>query len=191
MEPIKENWDRLIQFASFVVAAIGAFVVFPPVHGVSSQTGYEMLAKVVAAAAAGLIAVPANVFRAKNHTTKWWISAILFAILFFVCVGSYLYHLSAWTCNYATGPVVVGSDSGLTQKGRDYFADDAGNVDTSSKPCEDVVRDLAGQPEHFWTKESINQRWILLVGNYVVCFAFFSWMVVCISQSIFCSSRSS
>jgi hypothetical protein len=105
--------------------------------------------------------------------------SMLFLLLGTASFFGYQLLAARWTTNYNGGTLLVGSV--YTPQGREY------HTKNPNLPFEDLVMHFAGQVEKIWTRESLQQRRLLLAALYVLAMPLFTVCIMSIVQALHCA----
>ncbi len=177
---IKNRWQRLLQFGTWVMAVLASFILTPPIWDFKEDAVWFRFSHFIVAALAGLLFLPISKWSARKYRSKWWaFTAVCLALgtaVFFL----YQSLRAAWTTAYHDSRIIIGRT--YTQDAVDYkakeLADNKRNI-----PDEDLVMDYAGDTKSIWKEEEIHQRRLLLAGVYVALISLFALGVMALIQT--------
>jgi len=179
LQQTRKSGTAMTQGALWIGGMTGGFLLPPPV-GVSTadEKIWLRLGQFVVAIVLGLVFFMAQRWSQPRHALKWFGTGILF--LFLAVASFFLYQqlTVSWTEIYYGDKIVVGSD--LTSHGKILVEE---NPKMSVK---DLIEDVAGETENLWTRQSINNRRLILAATYVSCLPLFTICLIATVQATQC-----
>lgn len=178
----QRTWGALAKSGVWIAAAVGGFLVPPPVGSEQFDSGnWTRLAQFVIIVVIGLLLVITSRRQRKKDAALWsWVAAgalVLSLTAFF----SYRTCAERWTTTYAGDPVVTGHT--LTELGAEHL-----EAYPNITP-ETLVEDFAGRLDAIWTPSSIASRHLKLSLLYLGCLPLFTLAMLAMIQALNCSKR--
>ena len=160
----------------WVGGILGGFLLPPPVGVTASEEKVWLrLGQFTIAVVLGLVFLAARRWHQPRHALRWGGVGLLFLFLGVAAFFCYQRLTLAWTGGYAGDKIVIGS--ACTPQGRAYMEKNP----TLSR--DDLISDFAGQTENIWTRDSIDQRRLILAGTYVSCLPLFTICLIAVVQA--------
>jgi Zn-dependent protease with chaperone function len=181
LQQMRKSGTAMTQGALWLGGILGGFLL-PPPAGIS--TGEEKmwlrLGQFIIAIILGLVFFAVQRWSQPKHAFKWCGVGVLFL---FLAIGAFFRYQQiriAWTENYNGENIVIGSV--LTPQGRSALDE---NPKISGN---DLLANFAGATENIWTRESINNRRLVLAATYISCLPLFTICLIAVVQAIQCGS---
>ncbi len=181
LQQSRKSWLVLTQGTLWLCGIFGGFLLPPPVGILASdEKVWLRLGQFIVGVLVGLVFLATRRWKQPRHSLKWGASALLFLV--FAVAAFFLYQqlTLGWTGIYAKERVVVGSV--FTPQGNAYTK---ANPDVSRDA---LIDDFTGVTENIWTRESINQRRLILAATYVGCLPLFTICLMSVVQAIQCGA---
>ena len=169
----------LTQTTVWVGGAIAAFLLPPPSSMPEESRVWVRLAQFVITVVIGMVVLATLRWKRKQDTLRWGGLSMLFLFLGTAAFFSYQILSAKWTASYHGRPVLIGGS--YTSFGREY------HEANPRLPPEDLVMRFAGQVEKIWTRESLQQRRLILAPIYVLAMPLFTICIMSIVQALQCA----
>ena len=179
----RESWILLAQSTIWIAAVIAGFMLPPPVGTLDETRVWVRFAQFVITVLIGLLVLAALRWNRKKNSLGWAALSVVFLLLGTVAFFSYQLYAARWTVPYSNQRVVIGHT--FTKEGSEYH-DQNPNL-----TMEALVMHCAGKIENIWTRESLQQRRLLLAGLYIFAMPLFTICIVSVLQALQCAVASS
>jgi hypothetical protein len=180
LEQWRGSWVLLAQAAVWVLGIVAGFLLPPPV-GAGTESGmWVRFAQFVVTVVVGLVLLAALRWQRKKDTWRWALISVLALVLATGTFFGYQVCVAQWTVFSKGGQVVIGGE--LTEFGRTWRDEEP------EKSLQEKVDDLAGQLTMVWTRESIEQRRLVLAGLYVLAMPLFTVCIIATVQAVRCAA---
>ena len=181
LKTLRENWNKLVLFATSIMTALSRFVVQPPSGG--SKDIWSDYGTYLVAILAGLWLLPMRRWAAKRHALRWWIVAACFAIISFGTFRGYNGRLERWSVVYfGSDRIVIGSRlTTEAQRVRD-------SETAAGRPAGDLdlLRDFAGDVQAVYDQADVDNRQSSLELWYLGSLLTLASSIITVSQAIYC-----
>jgi hypothetical protein len=179
----RASWWLLAQSTIWIAAVIAGFMLPPPVGTVEETKVWVRFAQFVITVLIGLFVLAELRWNRKKDSLGWGSLSALFLVLGTAVFFSYQFFAARWTAPYSNQRVVIGDT--FTQLGGQYHRENP------NLTMEDLVMHYAGHIEKIWTRESLQQRRVLLAGLYILAMPLFTICIMSIVQAMQCAASSS
>ena len=167
------------ESAIWVAGVIVGFLLPPPVGTPEESQVWVRFAQFVITVVIGMVLLAALRWKRKQDVFRWASISMLFLLLGTITFFGYQIFAARWTAPYNTGRVVIGD--AYTAYGREY------HEEHPNLPIEKLVMDVSGAVEKIWTRESLQQRRLLLAAMYVLAMPLFTVCIMSIVQALHCA----
>ena len=171
----------MTQGALWLGGILGGFLLPPPVGVAASEDKMWLrLGQFIIVIILGLIFFAAQRWTQPRHAFKWCMAALAFLVLAVAAFFRYQQLTIAWTENYNGDKVVTGS----------VYTEPAQNLlkENPRMSRNDLLVNFAGETENIWTRESINNRRLILAATYIICLPLFTICLLTVLQAIQCGN---
>jgi hypothetical protein len=175
----RQTWLLLAQSTIWVAGVIVGFLLPPPAGTAEESQIWVRFAQFVITIVIGMVLLAALRWKRKKDAFVWGGLSLLCLLLGTAAFFGYQLFAARWTALYHTEPVLIGSV--YTDFGRTY------HEQNPRFPPARLIEDFAGQVEKIWTRESIQQRRLLLAMMYVLAMPLFTLCIMSIVQAIQCA----
>jgi hypothetical protein len=175
----QKSWVLLTQTTVWVGGAIAAFLLPPPGGLPEESRVWVRFAQFVITVVIGMVLLATLRWKRKQDMLRWGGLSMLFLFLGTAAFFSYQILSAKWIASYNGRPVLIGGS--YTSLGRE---DHEANPRLSP---EDLVMRFAGQVEKIWTRESLQQRRLVLAAIYVLAMPLFTICIMSIVQALQCA----
>lgn len=175
----QNSWLLLTQTTIWVAAALAAFLLPPPSGTPEDSQIWVRFAQFVITIVIGLLVLAAFRWQRRKDVSRWATLAVTFLLLGTAVFFTYQILASRWTANYAGQRTVFGG--ALTAYGREY------QKENPHLTPEELIMGVAGKVERIWTRESMNERRLILAAVYVLAMPLFTVCIMSIVQALQCS----
>jgi hypothetical protein len=159
---------------------MAAFLVPPPSGAPEEKHVWVRFAQFAITILVGLITLGMLRWKKKANAIRWGAISVVFLALGSIAFYTYQFFTARWTANYAGQPVVIGAT--YTAWGKEYHEQDL------HLSAGDLLNRFAGRVDQIWTKESLEQRRLILAGMYVLVLPLFTISVMSIVQALQCAA---
>jgi hypothetical protein len=180
LSAIKTHWNKLVVFATCVVALLGRFLIVPP-YGLDERAWYKYGIFLVAVLT-GLWLVPMNAWSQKKYRWSWWLAAGILAICSTVVFLHYNTLLEEWTVPYfRESKVIVGRQ--LTPDATAYTQ----LLMKQGEPIDDLrlLQKYAGDTAAVWQTSEIFRRERVITTWYLAALLLLASSVITVTQAIY------
>jgi hypothetical protein len=182
LQQSRKSWLALTQGTLWLCGIFGGFLLPPPVGVLASEEKVWLrLGQFIVGVLVGLVFLATRRWKQARHSLGWGAAALLFLVLAVAAFFLYQQLTLAWTGVYEKERVVVGSV--FTSQGSAYAKENPGVARDA------LIDDFTGVTENIWTRESINQRRLVLAATYVGCLPLFTICLLAIVQAIQCAGQ--
>lgn len=181
LQTLRQNWNKLVVFATSIMTALSRFVVQPPAAG-NKDIWFDYGTYMVAILA-GLWLFPVRHWAAKRHAVQWWVVAACFAILSFAAFWGYNTRLQNWSVVYfRSDRIVIGSRltaEATIVRDREIAA---------GRPADDwhLLRSFAGDVLAVYDRSDVENRQSTLELWYLASLLTLASSIITVSQAIYC-----
>jgi hypothetical protein len=175
----RKSWVMLTQTTVWVAGAIAAFLLPPPSSMPEESRVWVRFAQFVITVVIGMVLLAVLRWKQKKDALRWGALSMLFLFLGTACFFSYQIFAARWTAIYNERPVVIGDV--YTALGREYH-----EQNPHLRP-EDLLKHFTGKVEKIWTRESLQQRRLILAAIYVLAMPLFTICIMSIVQALQCA----
>ncbi len=182
-----KKWNLLINIAIGLVVLVSKFAIAPAInaHILQDKADYEKLSIFILAGILGLLLIPCAYFKAKKHTVKWAVAAVLVLIGALIThnrYNSYYNHHIAWHEEAKTSVIIGDQYIDIAQKAIDEYRKENNGIE----PSKDLVVSSFNYPNGLWTNNELGRVYGNIVALYlmqVILFSVFAFLVV---QALYC-----
>ena len=176
----QQSWALLAQSTVWISAVLAGFLLPPPVGTLDEGKVWVRFAQFIITILIGIVLLLALRWNRKADVLRWAVSALVCLVLAIGCFFAYQIYAARWTVPYNGQRVVIGGQ--FSQIGREY------QQSNPNLTFEDLVLNYAGKVEKIWTRESLQQRRIILAGMYVLAMPLFTVCMMSLLQAIQCAT---
>src|ERR1700733_8750999 len=180
---LEANWNKLIVFATSLVALLSPFVMAPP-YGLEKALWYKFGIFFVALCT-GLWLIPMKRWSFSRSQIGWWVSSVALTIASTGVFLNYTSLLDRWTLIFFNNHrIVIGQT--LTEAGtreKNTLIHDGDQVDDLR-----LLRSADGDAYAIWLKDEILHRSRSLTVWYLGSLFLLSSAAINFSQAIYCAS---
>jgi hypothetical protein len=188
MTEFSATWKLLIALATAFVAVVTTFVLPPPYSGTDVLTNFS---RYFVAIALGILVALLMQTRSQTLIRGWAIASVLLLALGSAGFATYAYLRSAWTSpcgviSHADETMVVGSESDLTDIGREAYARAKDRLKYQPSPAE-VLDGAYPLRDRLWNKSTTDVRKGVLAVSYISVVVILSLIPACVAQLLACA----
>ncbi len=176
----QKSWALLAQSAAWIIGILAGFLLPPPVGMTDDTRVFVRFAQFVVTFIVGFVLLASLRWKSQKYSFRWAAMSLFSLVLGCVMFFGYQLFSARWTAEYNGQRVVTGGD--YTAFGKDYRQENPNLTAT------DLVRDVAGDVEKIWTKESLTQHRLLLAAVYVFSMPPLTVAVMSLLQAIQCAT---
>ena len=177
---LQATWVTLVQTTVWIAAVVAGFLIPPPLGSSDEKQIWVRFAQFFITIIIGLVLLATFRWKRKKDTLGWAGISVLFLFFATISFFSYQFFAARWSTRYNNEPVIIGDV--LTSIAREY------QKQNPNLTAEDLVMHFAGNLEKIWTRESLQQRRLLLAGMYVLAMPLFTICLMAILQAIQCAT---
>ena len=179
IEYIKKNWGVLAALGLFVFGVLATFLIPPAVY-FGDEQAYSNWGKFVATIAIGLVLVAVILFREAKHTSKWWVTGLAMFLVSTSMFFTYQYLHQKYTCSCYGDLILMGNE--LKNPEVDF-------VKENRNDCQKLLKGASCDAERVWTKSSIDNNRLILVGLYTLSLPFLVTAMISVVQAVYCARK--
>jgi len=176
----QKSWLLLAQAMIWIAAVITGFLLAPPAGTSADSKVWVRFAQFVITILIGLLLLAALRWKRKKDMLPWAGAAALFLLAGTVVFFGYQIFSARWTTLYAEKKAVIGS--AFTAQAGEYSRQNP-NLTPG-----DLLMHYAGDAEKIWTRESLQERRLILASLYVLAMPLFATCIICLLQAIECAT---
>jgi hypothetical protein len=177
---LQSTWIILVQVTIWIAAVIAGFLIPPPVGTMDERQIWVRFAQFFITIIIGFLLLAMLRWKRKKDAIAWAGVSLVFLVLSTTSFFSYQLFAARWSAKYNNESVVIGST--YSPAAREYH-----NQNPNLTP-DDLIMHYAGSLEKIWTRESLQQRRLLLAAMYVVAMPLFTVCLMSILQAIQCAT---
>jgi len=177
----RRHWNIPGAIATWIVALVGGFWLQPPASKISGSNSLVNFSHFLATEIVILMLVLAVIWRGRQYVQRWALMTILSLVACNLAFFFFCWLSNRWIITYPPvvrsgqespkqeqEPVIkpeqyiIGSE--LAEDGKRYLE----NKKLTCLPPDDLLRGVVGGPDHVWTRESIENRRLILNLIYIL-----------------------
>jgi hypothetical protein len=183
----RKSWELILQFASWVLALAGTFIITPPLMSYTEPSQVESITRFVIAAITALTFIPIKRKTGKMYYHFWQRLAILFFLLAMSSTITYTIAIDQLSEPfYNNTRLVKGNNMLLSEK---QLQDSLGMVRRIPVSDEEYIKQRAGMVSTIWPEAEVKNNFYLLASLYTLTIIFLCLFLVIMIQAIQCHNN--